>query len=132
MIDEFKVGDKFKRVWPFKRYSYDKWCFAGGIESVEGWAIGCEVHDEQYDEGCGERFHTVHGEGFIEYEVLSVSEMPRKFKDRVIYKIDFIDPDGEVKRTHKTHLATVDKFSQWINVCEGESPYYAEYHVEEQ
>lgn len=129
MTDEICVGAKFKKIWPFNRYSFSAYGI-NGHETFEGWAIGCEIHDEQYDEGCGERFYTAHGEGFIEYEVLAVAEMPRKFKDRVIYKIDFINPDGDVKRTHKTHTATIDKFDQWINASG--SPYHAHYEVEEQ
>lgn len=125
-----KVGDKFKKPYPFHVVTSTQCSsISGGLEPVDWWARGCSIHDEQYDEGHGERFYTAHGEGVIEYEVLSIAEMPRKFQNRVIFTLAFTDPEGAIIKTNKAFMETESKFLRLIN--SEHSPFPKDYELED-
>ena len=109
-----KSGDKFRKVYPFKHISYgedDFW--VGGCHSQTD--DGAEIMDG-YFEQCTNYF--CDAEGFIDYEVLAVVEMPRKYQTRIIYRVTLINPDGKEKRSSSAHTVTEAKFLKWIS-----SPY---------
>jgi len=107
-----KAGDIIRKKYPYSFYE------AGGegeiIGPSEWWQIGCKKTFEQYDQGCGETFYNADGEGFIDIEVLAVVDMPRKIKQRVLYKFDQILPDNSIKKSSKVYTVTVDKFNELI------------------
>lgn len=115
-----KVGDKIKKVYPYKYMLFDD-LFCGEHITQEWWQIGCHKTVEQYGEGYGETFYNADGEGFIEIEILAIVDMPRKIKKRVLYKFDQITPDGEVKKSSKVYTVTIDKFKEMIT---GNAYYY--------
>ena len=53
--------------------------------------------------------------------------MPRKIKQRVIYKFDQILPDGVVKKSSKIYTVTIDKFKELITG----NAYWHEYELNE-
>jgi hypothetical protein len=130
-----KAGDKFKKIYPFCSWSntYEGCSGFFGEPSrepvtEEGWRGGCNSHTEDgpavYEGQCiQEQFHTCDAEGFIEYEVLSVAEMPRKYQDRIIYRVTMIEPEGEERKSNKAHMVTRTKFEEWINSAHSSCPY---------
>jgi len=126
----FNVGDKFKRTYPFilvGNPTYDCHGMLDGIDDV--WIGGCRKKDEGHtSEGGNGIVNYCDAVGFIEFEILTFVEMPRKYQDRVIYCVTMIDPDGEVKRKNKAHTVTVSKFNQWIKHSDA---YVNEYFIEE-
>jgi hypothetical protein len=135
-----KAGDKFKKVYPYCAWSesYETYAFTGfppqsrGVETNEGWRGGCDRHTEDgpavYEGQCiQEEFHTCDAEGFIEYEVLAIAEMPRKYQDRIIYRVTMIEPEGGERKSSKAHMVTRTKFEEWIN--SGHSSYPYDYEV---
>lgn len=122
-MSNFKVGDKFECVYPFHMESYHS--IQNGMDGIdECWRMGCKKTTEMYDQYCGETFFNADAEGKIIFEVLAVFEMPRSYKDRVIYRFDTIDPDGKEKVRAKDYTVTADKFARMI-----ENPYGHEYEV---
>ena len=106
-----KVNDKFKAKYPFILIS-TKDIFS---EPDEFWVMGCRIGQEE--DGNGYTFSNTFecdGSGFIEFEILAIVEMPRKYKDRILYKINSIDPDGEEKKRTKAHTTTIDRFKEMI------------------
>jgi len=129
-----KVGDKFKKVYPFLAYCHDNIEWGGEHTTDEGWAGGCRNHYEDgpavYDGQClQERFFTCDAEGFIEYEVLAVVDMPRKYQTRIIYRVTMVDPDGNERKTLKANTVTLSKFLAWIG--SGYSSYPHDYEVDD-
>jgi len=125
-MPKLKVGDTFKKVYPFWLFESDGCLMSGPVEC---WNIGCKKSKEgggQYFPP--EIFFNADAEGFIIYEVLAVTEMPRKYETRVIYTLSFIDPDGKCRNQNKAHIATMTKFNSWINAAH--SPYWTDYEVE--
>ncbi len=118
-----KAGDKFRKVYPFQYWSNTYKRFDGDYETEEGWAGGCEVEDECEENGCSYRIYSADGEGFIEYEVLAVVDMPRKFQTRILYRVTMIDPDGEERRSSKCHTVTESKFMKWVEAQESSYPH---------
>lgn len=119
-MSEINVGDTFKRVYPFILVSEMNYDFPDGYSPSEFWIGGCKKHSEEgpavfEGQGLMQEFHTADAEGFIEYEVLAVVEMPRKYQERVIYRISMIDPDGGVKKSSKDYTVTMNRFMGWIN-----------------
>lgn len=106
---EFKVGDKFKRKYPFIRYCVDSMSW-GEHSTVEGWRPGCS-HESDGD-GV---ILSCDAEGGIEFEVLAVFDLPRKYQRRVAYCLTMIDPEGCAKKGSTVHLATVSKFAEWLD-----------------
>jgi hypothetical protein len=126
---DINVGDKFKKVYPFKHWEQDYKCVFGGHKTDSGWAGGCHTHEE--DNGSGwttSTYYTADAEGFIEYEVLAVVDMPRKYQTRIIYRVTMIEPEGSERKSSKCHTVTESKFKQWIEA--GHSSYPHEYVVD--
>jgi hypothetical protein len=134
-----KAGDKFKKVYPFCAWSntyettplHDRFA-SREYETEKGWKGGCDKHYEDgpavWEGQCiQEEFHTCDAEGFIEYEVLAITEMPRKYQDRIIYRVTMIEPEGDERKSSKAHMVTRGKFEQWINSEPSSYPY--EYEV---
>ena len=121
-----KVGDKFKKVYPF--ISCDSPTFGGdgrcdGIDGI--WVGGCRKEDEGHtSEGGNGIVNYADDNGFIEYEVLAIVEMPRKYKNRILYRVTMIDPNGEERRSSKCHTVTDVKFKSWVEAI-GSSYLYA-------
>lgn len=116
-----KVNDKLKARYPFILIN-EKNIFS---DVDEFWVMGCRIGQEC--DGSGHSYTNTFehdGVGFIEFEVLAVSEMPRKYKDRVLYKINSIDPDGVEKKRTKVHIATIDRFKEMVV-----NPYRAEWDI---
>jgi len=129
---DIKTGDKFKKVYPFKHWEHTYDSF-DGPRVDEGWAGGCHDHVEDgpavYEGQCiQEIYYTADGEGFIEYEVLAVAEMPRKYQTRIIYRVTMIDPEENERKSSKCHTVTEAKFREWIE--SGHSSYPKDYTVE--
>ncbi len=130
-----KAGDKYKKVYPFMAWSNTYETFSGfgsAVETDEGWRGGCDRHTEDgpavYEGQCiQEESHTCDAEGFIEYEVLAIAEMPRKYQDRIIYRVTMIEPEGAERKSSKAHMVTRAKFDEWIN--SGHSSYPYDYEV---
>ena len=122
-----KVGDKFKKPYPFKSFTYSEDSFYG--LSVElGWCGGCYSNTQDGAEIMDGYFEQVtdyscDAEGFIEYEILAVVEMPRKYQSRVIYRVTMINPDGEEKKSAKAHMVTEAKFNKWISATHSSYPH---------
>jgi len=125
-----KAGDKFKKVYPFKSVLYSEKSIHGlSVENI--WVGGCysETQDgAEIMDGCFEQVtdYSCDGEGFIEYEVLAIVEMPRKYECRVIYRVNMIRPDGDEKRSSKAHVVTLTKFKKWINAQHSSYPHHYE------
>ena len=119
-----KVGDRIKKTYPYSFYEN----IGNDLFGIhEYWKIGCKKIFEQYDAGHGETFYTADGEGFIDIEILAVVDMPRKIKQRVLYKFDQILPDGTVRKSSRTYTVTIDKFNELIT---GDA-YWYEYELTE-
>tara|TARA_R110000851_G_scaffold200970_2_gene352143 strand:- start:2045 stop:2395 length:351 start_codon:yes stop_codon:yes gene_type:complete len=106
-----KVGNKYKAAYPFKFVSINTF---DGVD--EFWVMGCNISSE--DDGSGytsSNIFTCDGAGEIEFEVLAVVDMPRKYKSRVIYKFNTTDPDGVVKKKSKDYTVTIGRFVELIN-----------------
>lgn len=122
-----KAGDKFKKPYPFKSITYSENTIYG--LSVEcDWVGGCRSDTQDGAEIMDGYFEQVtdyscDGEGFIEYEVLAVVEMPRKYQNRIIYRVTMINPDGEEKRSAKAHAVTEAKFKKWILAAHSSYPH---------
>lgn len=107
-----KVGDKFKRKYPFKLVdcpTYDSHGMIDGIDEV--WAGGCKSAFTP----CGDPYLVALDHGFIEFEVLAYVEMPRKYMNRVVYCVTMTDPDGNVQEKNRAHCVTEKKFKSWID-----------------
>lgn len=115
-----KTGDLFKKPYPFKHWSHTHKGFNGEYEVDEGWAGGCHIEEEYEENGCTFNTYSADGEGFIEYEILAVVEMPRKFQTRILYRVTMIDPEENERRSSKCHTVTESKFKKWIE-SEGSS-----------
>lgn len=112
------VGDRFEMAFPFHVEGFAKHRF---------WVGGCEVHDETYEPGIGERFFTAHGEGKVIYEVLSIAEMPGRYMDRVVFKRSTINPDGNTANPGEIRVLTVRKFIKHVT---SRTPFPVEYELE--
>ena len=112
---DFKAGDKFKAEYPFKAFSSTYKNLNGELEIEDGWSMGCHIEEDSY---------TADGLGEIEFEVLAVVEMPRKYQTRILYTFRITNPDDEVKSRTTCHTATLNKFNAMI-----ERPYRADYEV---
>lgn len=123
-MKDLNVGDKFELDYPFKLITIHN--VNGNYGDVKDyfWVMGCNKTTETYSPWEYEHFYTCDGIGKIIFEVLSICEMPRKYKSRVIYKFDRIDPDGKLIKSSKCHMATLSKFKEMI-----ENPYRHEYEV---
>lgn len=130
-----KTGDKFKKVYPFCSWSSSHEESAGFSREVftdEGWSGGCRSQEDEGAEimdGYYEQITTYScdEEGFIEYEVLAIAQMPRKYQDRIIYRVTMIEPEGDERRSSKAHMVTRAKFEQWVEASHSSYPH--EYHV---
>lgn len=107
-----KVGDKFKRTYPFKlvdRPTYDTFGMVDGVEEL--WRGGCHC---KHSLDC-DSILVADDMGFIEFEILAYVEMPRKYQNRVIYCVTMIDPDGGISHKNRAHSVTEKKFKSWVN-----------------
>lgn len=123
-------GDKFRKVYPFKSVIYSENCFYGlSVENM--WVGGCYSDTQDGAEimdGCFEQVtdYSCDAEGFIEYEVLAVVDMPRKYQSRVIYRVTMITPDGSERKSAKAHVVTRSKFEKWISANHSSYPHHYE------
>ena len=134
-----KIGDKFKKVYPYCAWSNTYEGSSGGfgmpsreVITEEGWSGGCKsqvVQGAEIMDGCFEEdtYYSCDAEGFIEYEVLVIAEMPRKYQDRIIYRVTMIEPEGDERKSSKAHMVTRTKFEEWINSAHSSYPH--EYEV---
>ena len=111
MMSDLEVGQKYKKVYPFTYWD---------SEDCDGWSGGARAHEVEGSEimdYCYEAvtYYDADGEGEIEYEVLAIVPMPRKYQTRVIYSVSMIWPDGTVKKSSKSHMATEAKFIKWVS-----------------
>ena len=120
------IGDKFRKPYPFQFFCADLINNYGDHTTDELWMGGCKKNSD--DGQCHPNYHyTCDAEGEIEFEILALVEMPRKYQDRVIYRISLIDPDGKEKHSPKDYTVTRKKFHSWIDK-EG-STYLYQYEV---
>lgn len=127
-----KAGDLIRKKYPYIRWVND-YESIGYHRTEEGWSGGCKSHIEDgvavYDGHClQETFYSCDAEGEIEYEVLAVVDMPRKYQQRVIYRVTMIEPEGNERRSSKTHTVTMSKFLEWATAWHSSYPH--EYEVE--
>ena len=119
-----KVGDKIKKIYPFVGYVNKYTTLDGTEEADEGWAGGCKKDEGDFPYG---PTYYCDSEGFIEYEILAIVEMPRKYQKRIIYRVTMIDPDLKERKSSKAHMVTEAKFKEWLEAIH--SSYYADYEV---
>lgn len=129
-----KSGDKIRKPYPFISWISDYIDYSGNHDTTEGWSGGCRSHEEDgpdvYHGQClQETFYTCDAEGEIEYEVLAVVEMPRKYQTRILYRVTMIEPEGNERRSSKAHTVTMDKFMSWIEASDSSYPH--EYEIED-
>ena len=122
-LSDLAVGQIITKPYPFKFWEN---------EHGSGWAGGCHLHYEDgpavYNGQClQEAFYTADGEGEISYEILALVEMPRKYKNRVIYCISMTWPCGAKKKSSKCYTATESKFLEWVS--SGYSSYPFDYEI---
>lgn len=130
-----KIGDKFKKVYPYCAWSNSHEVSVGFSREVfteEGWSGGCKSQVEDGAEimdGCFEQdtLYSCDEEGFIEYEILAIVDMPRKYQDRIIYRVTMIEPEGDERKSSKAHMVTRTKFEEWVNSPHSSYPH--EYEV---
>lgn len=127
-----KVGDKFKKAFPFfmvkNEFSHpfhgsvtEEYWVAGCVESTED---GCEIYDGGYESVV---HYECDAEGFIEYEVLAIVDMPRKIKQRVIYTTRLTEPGGKVRKASAAKMVTITKFQKWADATHTSYPrFYTE------
>ena len=122
---ELTNGNEYEMVFPFTKISvrHGPTC----EESLSIWYAGCDVHFEQYDESHGERFFNANAEGKVIYKILSIAEMPGRFKDRVIFKRWLIDPDGKRYSNGEVRMLTTMSF---LRDVESRTPFKADYEVD--
>ena len=128
---ELKAGDLIRKPYPFISWVDNFGHDSGG--QYEGWSGGCRSHEEDgpavYNGQClQETFYNCDAEGEIEYEVLAVVDMPRKYQTRIIYRVTMIEPEGNERRSSKAHTVTMDKFIKWAEASHSSYPH--EYEVE--
>ena len=124
---KFKIGQRIKKTYPyqlFESYGFD------GEPLDCNWGMGCRKVQEggsQYSHG--ELFFIADGEGFIDIEILAIVDMPRKIKQRVLYKFDQILPDGVIRKSSKIYTVTIDVFNRLAS--DKEPAYFHAYDIEE-
>lgn len=130
-ITEIQIGCEYEMVFPFYKVNI-KGSTGNALfparDDCSFWYAGCDVHDEQYDEGHGERFFTAHGEGKVIYKVLSFVEMPGRYLNRVIFKRWLIDPDGKKYNSGEVRMLTEKAFYKDVN---SRTPFRADYELED-
>ncbi|MCP3681823.1 MAG: hypothetical protein GY861_03960 [bacterium] len=120
------IGEKYKKAYPFIHWVNDFYTFDGQVDTDEGWSGGCNKEEEAF-EGYHGVSYSCDGEGFIEYEILAVVEMPRRYQDRVIYCVELTDPDGGVKKKSTAYMVTKSKFQEWIDRFHTSYPFDYDY-----
>ena len=118
-----ETGDKFKKPYPFKRWDHTYRRLDGTYETEEGWSGGCHVEEEYQENGCQYNIYSADAEGVIEYEVLAVVEMPRRFQTRIIYRVTMIEPEGVERSSSKCHTVTESKFRKWAEAFGSSYPH---------
>ena len=118
-----KPGELFRKHYPFKHWAHTHKNFGGDYETKEGWAGGCHVEEEYEENGCTFNTYSADGDGYIEYEVLAVVEMPRRFQTRIVYRVTMTDPDGGERRSSKCHTVTESKFRKWVEAFASSYPH---------
>lgn len=123
----FEVGQKIKKIYPYQLF--ESYAFDG--EPLDcSWGMGCrKVVEGESQYFHGELFFVADGEGFIDIEILAIVDMPRKIKQRVLYKFDQILPDETIKKSSKIYTVTIDVFKRLAS--DKEPAYFHEYTVEE-
>jgi len=125
---KLETGNKIRKPYPFIHWVNDWLEFGGEHRSKEGWSGGCHKElENQYSEST---VFTADDMGEIEYEVLAVVPMPRKYQDRVIYRITMINPEGGEKRSSKDYTVTISKFMSWVDAVDSPYPYPYEVNAE--
>ena len=123
-----QVGDRIKKVYPYQLF--ESYAFDG--EPLDcSWGMGCrKVVEGQSQYFPGELFFIADGEGFIDIEILAIVDMPRKIKQRILYKFDQILPDGTVRKSSKIYTVTIDVFERLAS--NKETAYFHEYELIEE
>lgn len=121
----YKIGQRIKKKYPFQLF--ETFEFDGkSLDCV--WGMGCrKVYEGQTQYSSGELFYFADGEGFIDIEILAIVDMPRKIKQRILYKFDQILPDGKVKKSSKIYTVTIDVFNRLTS--DKESAYFYDYEI---
>ena len=123
-----QVEDRIKKIYPYtllESYAFD------GEPLDCYWGMGCrKVVEGQSQYFPGELFFIADGEGFIDIEILAIVDMPRKIKQRILYKFDQILPDGTVRKSSKIYTVTIDVFERLAS--NKEPAYFHEYELTEE
>ena len=120
-MSDFELGVVIERDYPFYKELFkheDIFC--------EYWKWGCIKHFEQYDMGCGEIFYNAKANGKMLITPLGIAEMHGRHKDRILYKISLVDPDGHETKISDLKVKTVNKFNDLIS---GNHSYFTDYEV---
>jgi hypothetical protein len=112
---KLSIGKEYKMKFPFHKH-----------EANPHWWPGCHLYEER-EEYYTNRFFTANGEGEVIYKILSFSEMPERYKDRVIFKRWTVDPDGKKYSNGEVRMLTNDLF---IKDVESVTPFRQDYEVE--
>ena len=120
---ELIISNEYEMDFPFTKHTFG----LGPSFKESLWYAGCDVHFEQYDESRGERFFSANAEGKVIYKILSIAEMPGRFKDRVIFKRWLIDPDGKRYSNGEVRMLTTMSF---LRDVESRTPFKADYEVD--
>lgn len=120
------VGDKKEMAWPF--YSYEHISASNYGEGIDNyWCSGCVVWYEQYDQYSSERFASCNAEGVVSYEVLAVVDIGSRYQERVIVKVEKLDPDGE--KYGKATIKTLTK-KMYIKHINSHTPFNLDYDID--
>ena len=115
---ELTIDTEYKMKFPFSKHE--------GLRDDWFWYPGCILHEE-VDEYYTSRTFTADAEGEVIYKILSLAEMPDKYKDRVIFKRWLVDPDGKKYNNGEVRMLTKDLFIRDINSY---TPFKADYEIE--
>lgn len=124
---KIEAGQRITKIYPyqlFESYGFD------GEPLDCSWGMGCRKVVEggsQYHHG--ELFFIADGEGSIDIEILAVVDMPRKIKQRILYKFDQILPDGKARKSSKIYTVTIDVFERLVS--DKEPAYFHAYTIED-
>lgn len=115
-----KALDTYKVKYPFKLVHNTGFDGFGNIETDDMWIGGCDKHYEDgpavFEGQCiQEVFYSCNGEGWIIFEILAVAEMPRKYQDRILYRVILIDPERNERKKTSVHCVTKSKFERIID-----------------
>lgn len=127
---QLTIGNEYEMVFPFYKIKFNASIGYFGSPDTEAcsfWYAGCNLEIESCENSPDDRFFTANAEGKVIYKILSIAEMPGRFKDRVIFKRWLIDPDGKKYNNGEVRMLTTMSFLRDI---ESRTPFKADYEVE--